>query len=230
MKNIIKLTTIACALLVFISSCKKDEDNKINNASLACIDSDGNSYKTVKIGDQIWMAENLRTTKLNDGSEIPYYYLGSAPFVSYYLWYENNKKYDSLYGKLYNQYAVHTGKLAPKGWHIPSDEDWLKLITYLGGASVAGGKMKVNYNWVSPNVGASNSSEFSAYGAGLVVVEKTEVDFFNMRYETEFWSSTIENDSYGVLHLDNDKASADLVNESKWDKRYLMISVRCVKD
>jgi hypothetical protein len=100
-------------------------------------DIDGNEYGIVTIGNQIWMAENLRTTKFNDGTPIPlvtnheaWYKLNSPG----YCWYDNDeKKYRDVYGALYNWYAVNTGKLCPKGWHVPSDAEWTELITFLGG-------------------------------------------------------------------------------------------------
>lgn len=231
MKNVFKLITIAYALLVFFSSCKKDEDSKTNDTAVTCIDADGNSYKTVKIGDQIWMAENLRTTKFNDGSVIPTYIVGTIPnYTPCYLLYDNDNKYDSVYGKLYDQNAIRTGKLTPRGWHIPSNEDWLKLITYLGGASVCGGKMKVNYDWYTPNKGASNSSGFSAYGAGMYIMSTRFGGFSKLKTESLFWSSTIEESENFVMKLYNDQADAELEKYFYTDSKYILVSVRCIKD
>lgn len=100
-------------------------------------DADGNTYKTVKIGEQWWMAENLATTKFNDGIEIPNvtdehqwssYEIGPA-----YCWYDNDKTANKdTFGALYNWYAVETGKVCPTGWHVASDEDWMELEMFLG--------------------------------------------------------------------------------------------------
>ena len=105
-------------------------------------DSEGNKYRTVQIGTQTWMAENLRSTKLNDGTDIPFVpdvTLWSSLTTPGYCWFNN----DSVgYGALYNWYTANTGKLCPEGWHVPGDEEWTILTDYLGGKSVAGGKLK----------------------------------------------------------------------------------------
>jgi len=107
-------------------------DKTINFDFIACTDGDGNNYKVVKIGDQIWMAENLKTTRYNDGSSIPH----DKPLYSLntpgYCWYKNDSTtYHNTYGVLYNWYALTIDELAPKGWHIPSDVEWTNLVTYL---------------------------------------------------------------------------------------------------
>ncbi len=123
-------------------------------------DIDSNIYKTVKIGTQTWMAENLKTTKLNDGSPIPLatvegnewaeHTVGSLTTPEYGWLYDSAMVYKDRYGAFYNGYAVTTGKLCPAGWHVPSDKEWSTLITYLGGEEVAGGKLRepgtINWN------------------------------------------------------------------------------------
>jgi uncharacterized protein (TIGR02145 family) len=97
-------------------------------------DANGNSYSTVKIGTQIWMAENLKTTKFNDGTEIPNV-TDNAAWVNLVTpgccWYNNDASYKNPYGALYNWYTVNTGKLAPKGWRVPTPEEWTSLVNYL---------------------------------------------------------------------------------------------------
>jgi len=153
-------------------------------------DADGNVYQTIQIGTQLWMLENLRTTKYNDGTDIPTVKgdLGEnidllSPYFYYYwynpssIWY-NPLNYNTI-GVLYNGYAVATRKLAPIGWHVPSINDWKKLSNYLGGDSISGGKLKsakttssihLSFlhlgNWMMPNTGATNSSGFSALPGG----------------------------------------------------------------
>lgn len=132
---------------------------------------DGNVYKTVKIGNQVWFAENLR-------------YAGNIPQVASpqawaaiwnsgnptgqpaWAYYNNDPSYNDTYGKLYNWYAVSTGTLCPPGWHIPSDAEWTTLTNYLGGALVAGGKMKSVTGWNAPNTGATNESGFTGLPGG----------------------------------------------------------------
>ncbi len=134
-------------------------------------DKDGNKYRTVVIDDQEWMAENLRTTRLNDGTPI----VNETDMTKWvqittpaYAWCNNDIGKKDPYGALYNWYAVNTGKLCPTGWHVPSDEDWTKLTDFLGGLVIAGGKLKESgtAHWNAPNSGATNESGFSAVPAG----------------------------------------------------------------
>ncbi len=130
-------------------------------------DIDGNIYKTIQIGGQTWMAENLRTTTYNDNTAIP----NVTNFSNWdtlttpgYCWYFNDAStYKAVYGALYNWYAANTGKLCPTGWHVPSLDDFNALETYLGGADVAGGKMKETgtAHWQTPNGDATNESGFT---------------------------------------------------------------------
>jgi uncharacterized protein (TIGR02145 family) len=116
-------------LLILVISCTKE-----NTDPVIATDYDGNNYKTVKIGAQIWMLENLRTTKFNDGTSIPlatdqgeWAILSSAAYCVY----DNIEINFNSYGLLYNWNAVNSGKLAPKGWHIPSQNEWADLFKYL---------------------------------------------------------------------------------------------------
>jgi uncharacterized protein (TIGR02145 family) len=139
-------------------------------------DIDGHVYPVVQIGNQCWMAENLRTGHYRDGTEIANVTEGS-------LWdnyttgawcnYNNDPANDPVHGKLYNWHAVATGLLCPMGWHVANETEWGLLIDHLGGYQVAGGKMKTTGTfdegtglWNSPNVGATNESGFSAIPGG----------------------------------------------------------------
>ncbi len=135
-------------------------------------DIDGNKYTTVDIGNQTWMVENLRTTKLNDESPITEVTDGAdwaAQTEPAYSWYANyGEKFKDVMGALYNFYTVATGKLCPDGWRVPTDNDWQELIKILDGAEVAGGKLKsTTVHWSSPNEGATNESGFTALPGGL---------------------------------------------------------------
>ena len=146
-------------------------------------DADGNFYKIVTIGTQTWMAENLKTTKYNDGTDIPYvtdYSTWLGLKTGAYCWPKNDFNNKDIYGGLYNWYTISTGKLCPKGWHIPSYEEWTTLIDYLGGEGVAGGKMKTTGTtyWATPNRGATNLSGFSALPSGFCA-DYFNLDFFN---------------------------------------------------
>jgi uncharacterized protein (TIGR02145 family) len=134
-------------------------------------DIEGNVYKTIQIGTQTWMAENLRATKYNDNTPIPHESeAGKWPILitPAYCWYDNNEYYRTDYGALYNWFAVSTGKLCPTGWHVPSADELRTLGTYLGGNDKAYVKLKEigTYHWESPNEGATNESGFTALPAG----------------------------------------------------------------
>jgi uncharacterized protein (TIGR02145 family) len=163
----------------------------INNAQTVT-DLDGNAYHTVTIGTQVWMVENCKTTKYNDGSAIPLVE-GNPAWANLttpgYCWYDNDStSYKSPYGALYNWFAANTGKLCPTGWHVPNYAEWTTLTAYLGGDSIAGGKLKETgtSHWQSPNTGATNESEFTAIPGGSRNFSGT---FYLGRYGY-FWSSS----------------------------------------
>ncbi len=136
-----------------------------STSPLTISDADGNTYATVAIGTQVWMKENLKSTKYNDGTSISLVTVASdwtALRTHGYCWYDNNVSYQNIYGALYNWYTVNSGKLCPSGWHVPTDNEWTTLINYLGGASIAGSKLKEagTVHWVSPNI-ATNVSGFA---------------------------------------------------------------------
>lgn len=156
-------------------------------------DIDGNIYKTVKIGMQIWMAENLKTTRYRDGTTIPLvtdakaWSNRSSPG---YCLYNNDKEINkNKYGALYNWYSVATGNLCPNGWHVPSDAEWSSLETFLGGTGIAGAKMKGtgNSHWNSPNTTATNETGFTALPGGYRLDNGTFTYIGNYGL---FWSSS----------------------------------------
>jgi uncharacterized protein (TIGR02145 family) len=144
---------------------------KIGNAQTGDLTYNGYSYKTVKIGTQWWMAENLQTIKYNDGTAIPNVknnLIWAGFTTGAYCWYENDTTAYKNYGAIYNWFAINIGKLCPLGWQVPGDAEWAILIDFLGGESVAGGKMKEagTILWESPNYGATNESGFSGLPGG----------------------------------------------------------------
>lgn len=211
---------ITAILLVLILACEK------NPEGAGLTDIDGNVYDTVVIGTQVWMAENLRTTRLNDGTQIPLVESDTAwnnLKTPGYCWYGNYEAFFSLnnYGALYNFYAVSTGNLCPVGWHVPSTDEWYVLKNYLG-FETAGGSMKEagTRNWLSPNTGATNESGFNALPGGY---RNTYYEHFQrFRLAGYFWHS--------------DRADAMGVNNQWFDlTHYSMgpnsgVSVRCIKD
>lgn len=116
---------------MLVSGCKKEDDYDRNTVT----DIDGNVYNTVTIGDQVWMAENLKTTKYSDGTTIRHVTPDNEWInlrTGAYSWYDNDfGTYGSLYGGLYNWYAVASRKLCPAGWRVPTDDDWTQLTDYL---------------------------------------------------------------------------------------------------
>ena len=154
-------------------------------------DIDGNIYTTVTIGTQCWMLENLKTTRYRDGSSIPTGLSDAAWQTTNsgaYAIYDNNPANNTIYGKLYNWYTVNTGKLAPAGWHVPTDAEWTTLTTYLGGESIAGDKMKATTLWTPyTDIFNTNSSGFSGLPAGYRTSNGTYDYIGTNGY---FWSST----------------------------------------
>jgi uncharacterized protein (TIGR02145 family) len=155
------------AFFIVLPGCNKDKDD----VELTVIDIDGNEYKTVQIGSQVWMAENLRVTKFNDGMRIP---LVASPtswrnLVSPgYCWQDNDEVGYKDFGALYNWYVVQSDKVCPDGWHVPDEADWAELETTLGGYQVAGGKLKEvgTEHWNDPNTGATDEYGFRALPTG----------------------------------------------------------------
>ena len=144
------------------------------SGSAQVTDIDGNVYQTVSIGTQVWMKENLKTTKLNDGTAIPFIpdnTTWAALTTPGYSWYNfDAATFKNMFGGVYNWHTVNTGKLCPSGWHIPVDSEWTTLIDFLGGENLAGGKLKESGTtlWVAPNTGATNESGFTARPGGYI--------------------------------------------------------------
>lgn len=160
-------------------------------------DIDGNIYHTITIGTQVWMAENLKTTKYRDGTSIPNITdnaTWAALTTGAYCNYNNDPGNAPTYGSLYNWYAVNDVRnIAPTNWHVATDEEWTTLTTYLGGNSVAGGKLKEAglAHWESPNTSADNSTGFHAVPTGFRNVSGSNAPFLNIGSYGHLWSSTV---------------------------------------
>ena len=202
-------------------------------------DIDGNVYQTVQIGDQLWMKENLKVTHYRNGDEIPtghnqeewnsltidqYNGIGTGA----YTFYNNDTSYFNIYGNLYNWYAAMDERgICPEGWHVPSDDEYTVLTDFLGGESVAGGKMKeVGFeHWNSPNTGATNESGFTGLPAGYRYYVDGSYNYMgNYGY---FWSSSEYYSDYAWYRLLN--YSYSTVARSDSNKR-TGFSVRCLGD
>ncbi len=117
-----------------VTEVKDRPDGNIPKLTLSLTDTDGNEYKALKIGNQVWTVENLKVTKYNDGTSITFIedeneWKGCT--YPAYCWLHDNIRNKNKYGALYNWYTVNTGKLAPKGWHVPTDDEWTELEKYL---------------------------------------------------------------------------------------------------
>jgi uncharacterized protein (TIGR02145 family) len=191
------------------------------------VDNDWNSYAVVKIGKQYWMAENLKTTKFNDGSSIPaisdYKVWSSLVSPGYCLYNNNPERYRNKYGVLYNGYTVSTGKLCPVGWHVPSSEEWQTLTNYCG-KNAAGGQLKETDNWMSPNTGATNETGFAALPGGS---RGNLGSFMDIGIRGHWWSST-ENDNSDVWNRTMSYSDSNVTGSS--DHKKSGLSVRCLKD
>jgi uncharacterized protein (TIGR02145 family)/uncharacterized repeat protein (TIGR02543 family) len=204
--------------------------NIVHTTPLLVNDADGNQYHTVTIGTQVWTVENLKTTKFNDGSAIPLV-TDSATWANLatpgYCWYNNDAATykNTSYGAWYNWYTINTGKLAPAGWHVPTDTEWTTLTTYLGGDSVAGGKLKEAgiAHWPSPNLGATNETGFTALPGGYRNHYST---FDNLGMFGYWWSSTGSVGNAWFRIMNYDKANVEVSNNRMKEG----FSVRCVRD
>jgi len=157
----------------------------------AVADIDGNYYNTVRIGTQVWLAEDLKTSRFNDGTPVNLSlenssWVGIKEPMS--CWYGGDSViYSFPRGRLYNWYAVGTGRLCPKQWHVPSNEEWKTLQNFLGGDSIAGGKLKARGTlyWQSPNMMATNQSGFTSFPSGY---RNGSGDWFYANFFNYWWS------------------------------------------
>lgn len=223
-----KLFRIIFSILLFLvhSCCKEGDDNTME-------DVEGNVYKTVVIGTQIWMAENLKTTKYADGNEIPnvtnYRDWALSTRMPAYCWFDNDSVNKDIYGALYNWYAVKNTGLCPSGWHVPTDAEFKTLEMYLGmsknqaDTAVAafrgtdqGTQMKSTTGWNESGNG-TNSSAFAGLPGGYRGSE------FNESGSMGFWWAS---DSAMFRAL---RYSETGVFRNRFSS-YIGASVRCVKD
>ncbi len=216
-----------CSILLFLGCSKKEKDSKVDTVT----DIEGNIYSTIKIGNQVWMAENLKVTKFRNGdpiSNITNMLAWENCFLNEKAAYcdiKNDPNYKSEYGRLYNWYSVNDiRKLAPTGWHIPTQSEFNTLVMYLGGYEIAGGKLKEmgTIHWNNPNSGATNETRFNGIPAG-VRVGQFDLEGKNLA----MWTSTDLDNFYAwhfrLLH-DNIGVAADDAYKNEG------MSIRCIKD
>ncbi|GAB3421742.1 fibrobacter succinogenes major paralogous domain-containing protein [Niabella aquatica] len=198
--------------------------------------------ESVTIGNQIWSKNNLDVTVFRNGESIPVAGGNNANDPANYPWsmlnkasasyWQSNTTYLNIYGMLYNFYAVRDARgLAPEGWHIPTNAEWQTLISYLGGESVAGGKLKETgfSHWLSPNTGATNSSGFSAL-PGSMRSPNAEPPFpYSIGYDGIWWSAdTKQNDNYLALAYSLFNQSSSITKHTAFFQTGA--SIRLIKD
>ncbi len=186
----------------------------INQGSVT--DIDGNTYPIVQIGTQVWMTENLKTTKFANGDEINYlsYFEWTYPQEPVYSMYDNSTDYMDEYGLFYNwTAAIDIRGVCPEGWHVPSMDEFSDLISFLGGDNIAGGKLKESgfTHWNNPNEGATNESGFTSLGGGII--NSGNLVASGLGNVTRMWSSNsktgleIRNNTAGVSYINNGSGS-----------------------
>jgi len=189
------------------------------------VDQDGYTYKTVQIGNQEWFAENLRTSKYNDGTPIPNIIdknTWSDLNTGAYCFYDNNEANNVTYGKLYNWYSVETEKLCPTGWHVPTDAEWTALSDFLGGKREADEKMKSTTGWYKFGNG-TNSSGFNGLPGGY----HDRSGFIGVGADGDWWSSTEVRKN--LARVQNLNYFVGFTGSFKVHK-VLGVSVRCLRD
>ncbi len=220
------------SMMVMVSTgCKKETvdptPNNPNPTPTTVTDIDGNVYHTVTIGSQVWMVENFKSTHYPNGTSI-----NGSKSVNYRYYNDDSVSYASTYGPLYSWNVINS--LAPAGWHVPTDSDWVVLCKYLGYVNpydgnifeYSGGKLKETgtTHWLDPNTGATNESGFTALPGGMF-----QTGFFdNIKYMGYYWSSTndyVDSAPFWVVHYDSEEVTTgNLVLKTS------MMSVRLVHD
>lgn len=223
-QQISTILLVTAILAIIASGCKKNEEEELPVIK----DGDGNIYQTLTIGTQVWLKENLKTTKYNDGAAIPnvtnnteWGNLTSGA----YCWYDNDEAtYKNTYGALYNWYTTNTGKLCPVGYRIPSHAEWTTLSEFLGGSGLAGGMLKEagTTHWMTPNTDATNEKGFTALPGGS---RNTNGTFYGIKTDG-YWWSTEYNATYGWIRwmrYNSSSMSQENINKIQG------FSVRCIK-
>ncbi len=241
------MASIASQLASIPTTMVQTKSNSKNTTSPETVtDIDGNVYKTVRIGDQVWMAENLKVTHYRNGDIIPNLIKrndwGNA-MSGAYCSYNNRDKVFNTYGALYNWHAISDARrIAPVGWHVPTDAEWKELEMYLGMSkeevnknggikfgTIEGGKLKEEgtSHWASPNKGATNESGFNALPGGIRFGNQPL--YLNLGSGASFWTATeIPNYAHSAFSYGLWANSSDITRAPT--TKISGISVRCVKD
>jgi uncharacterized protein (TIGR02145 family) len=239
MVSLIKYLSSGISLVLFIiclTNCESDTPTEIEADFTGqigtAVDVDNNTYQTIGIGSQIWMARNLATLRLNDGTEISNI-INDSIWVSnlkpaYCTYGDDSLNYKKLFGLLYNYYAVNSGILCPIGWRVPSYKDWNKLAQFVGGIEKAGGKLKQMDGsfWEDSNYGFEKTFNFNALPGGYRKMDLS-LTRFEDRGSTGYWwtaDSVNFNYSLGVII----KNSSITLSKNDFKKKSAL-SIRCIK-
>jgi uncharacterized protein (TIGR02145 family) len=216
-------------IIKVMNSFAKSDETFTSPTTGTIRDVDGNTYHIIKIGSQWWTVENLRVIHYRDGSYIPKVTDNTAwasLSTGARCFYNNDSvTYAATYGAFYNWYSVSDSRnLCPVGWHVPADIEWAALSTYLGGNSIAGGKLKETgtTHWSSPNTGATNESGFTALAGGYRTSNSTGMGLYG-----DFWTSTAYSSANAwYIGFTYNTSSLGTSNFMK----ALGIPVRCMRD
>lgn len=210
------------------SGCKKNN----NNIPEFVTDADGNTYKTISIGTQVWLTENLNVSKYRNGASIlnitndmTWGGLDIGAYCNY------NNLATSGYGLLYNWHALNDSRgICPTGWHVPSDKEWKTLIDCLGGTDSAGDKLREEgtAHWNNPNFGATNESGFTALPGGQ---RHFSGGFYGLGESGFWWSSTEWGDiccayKFGITIYD----TSTWLRYHEEESKKAGLSIRCIID
>lgn len=224
-----KMTSFVILLVTIIFFNFSCSDRDKNTSSDGIADIDGNVYDTVTIGTQVWLVQNMKTTRYRNGTAIPnvkdatqWSNLASGAYCNY----DNDPGNATTYGRLYNWYALNDSRnIAPLGWHVATDAEWTTLTTYLGGEDVAGNKLRDTTigQWSRPSEGATNESGFTALPGG----NRYYGGNFNYVGNSGYWWSATEFFVQAwARYISYSDSNVTRIRESKT----LGFSVRCVKD
>jgi uncharacterized protein (TIGR02145 family) len=217
-------------------------DKTVTFTFTECKDGDNNYYPVVQINTQLWMAENLVTTRYNDGTAIPNI-TGNTAWAALttgaYSDYNNTHANSTIYGRLYNWYAVDNNEatkvasnggknVCPTGWHVPFEAEWITITTFLGGEFVAGGKLKETgtTHWTTPNTGATNETGFTALPGGIREISGS----FNVIGNYGCWWSSTDYSPTNAYDRDMMCNYGYLISYSIIGNKLNGFSVRCLQD
>jgi uncharacterized protein (TIGR02145 family) len=231
-QNELWILALIGVFLVITCSCSKDDSKDDTIVYGTVTDVEGNVYKTVTIGNQVWMAENLKTTKYRNGDLIettpPGYSISGESTPKYQWAYNRDESNVATYGRLYTWYAATDSRnICPIGWHLPNNRDWITLRDFLGGDNNAGGQLKAKGTsfWNSPNTGATNGTGFTALPGGLC-----HYGAFDQIGKSGFWwsAASFESTTWEAYFIGMGSDTGLIyINIDNMKEGF---SIRCVKD